>query len=364
MTLAPPVALNRTLAIERLDYKRPNGKDRLMGRLLLNRLGRPDFIWSPYKDFVSALHQNTWALGGSYTRLVRSNLTNEARLSFSNDDLGWNRPHPEIPTLSTNDVYFVNGAAQVGLTLPGSPAFYAYQNTNKTGELLDNAIWSRGRHMVTVGAGLLLRWSEGYLTAGRDGQYLFNNIVTFALDQPSYLEASIDRTSPTIQQPDFNRNYQYTQYFLFAQDTYKISSRLTANYGLRYEFYGGPLNTGPTKDALVQLGSGSTLAQQLTGATVVQPSGSGDQQLFGSDKGDFAVRLGASYDLFGSGRTLLRGAFGTFYDRPFDNLWENVRNNNLTSAVVGPAFWAHELSRAGLQRARHLSRSSVEQQLS
>ncbi len=39
--------------------------------------------------------------------------------------------------------------------------------------------------------------------------------------------------------------------------------------------------------------------------------------------------MGAAYDLFGSGRTLLRGAFGTFYDRPFDNLWENVRNNDL-----------------------------------
>src|SRR4029077_1083450 len=97
----------------------------------------------------------------------------------------------------------------------------------------------------------------------------------------------------------------------------------------RYEFYGGPLNTGAAKDALLQLGSGSTLAQQLVGAKLVKPTGSGDQQLFGSDKKDVAVRVGASYDLFGSGKTVLRGAFGTFYDRPFDNLWENVRNNDL-----------------------------------
>src|SRR5439155_9458191 len=29
-------------------------------------------------------------------------------------------------------------------------------------------------------------------------------------------------------------------------------------------------------------------------------------------------------------RTLLRGAYGIFYDRSFDNLWENLRNNNVT----------------------------------
>ena len=208
-----------------------------MGRLLINRLDRPDFIWTPYKDFVSALHQNTWALGGSYTRMIRADLTNEARISGSNDDLGWNRPHPEIPTLSTNDVYLVSGIPQVGLTLPGSPAFYAYQNTNKTVELLDNVIWSHGQHIVTAGAGLLLRSSDGYLTAGRDGEYLFNNIVTFALDSPSFFRAAIDRTAqPAIQQPAFDRTYHYTQYFLFAQDTYKLTRRLTANYGVRYEF--------------------------------------------------------------------------------------------------------------------------------
>ena len=52
-TLAPPVAVNRTLAIERLDYNTPDGKERLMGRVLINRLTEPDFIWSPYKDFIS-----------------------------------------------------------------------------------------------------------------------------------------------------------------------------------------------------------------------------------------------------------------------------------------------------------------------
>jgi len=332
--LAPPVAVNRTLAIERLDYNTPDGKNRVMVRVLINRLDEPDFIWSPYKAFISSLHENTISSGGSYIHQFQSNLTNEARLSYSTDGLGWNRPHPEIPSLTTNDSYVVNGVQYSGVTLPGSAAFYAYKNVNDSWEVLDNLIWTRGQHLVTVGGGLLWRNSNGYLTAGQDGQYLFGNVLSFALGEPSFLEAAVDRTAlPSIQQPDSNRTYQYGQDFLFAQDTFKITQRLTVNYGVRYEFYGGPENTGTAKDSQVQLGPGSTLAQQLVGASLVQPGSSGNQQLFRSSN-DFEIRTGAAYDLFGSGRTLLRGGFGTFYDRPFDNLWENVRDNNLILPVL------------------------------
>jgi hypothetical protein len=328
LTLAPPVALDRALAIERLDYNRPNGKDRIMGRVLINRLSEPDFIWSPYKDFISALHQYTDALGISYIRSFRASLTNEARFSYSVDNLHWDRPHPEIPSLVSGD----------GVTLPGSPAFYQYKNVNQSWELLDNVIWFRGRHLLTAGAGLLFRSSDGYLTAGQDGEYIFNNIALFASDLPSAFRAAIDRiTLPTVQQPNPNRSYSYKQIFLFAQDTYKLTSRLTLNFGLRYEYYGGPRSTGSVRDALVQLGSGSSLSQQLVGATLARPSG-GDQQLFGADTKDFAPRVGASYDLFGTGRTLLRGAYGIFYDRPFDNLWQNLRNNDLTLPLLQLPF--------------------------
>src|SRR5690606_22228457 len=52
VTLTPPVSVNRILAIERLDFS-PSSNDRIMGSLLLSRVERPDFIWTPYEDFVS-----------------------------------------------------------------------------------------------------------------------------------------------------------------------------------------------------------------------------------------------------------------------------------------------------------------------
>jgi hypothetical protein len=328
VTMSPPVEIDRTLGIQRFDYSPASHKDKWMARLMGAFIAEPDFIWTPYTAFTSALHENTGALGITGTHTFRPNLTNEVRGSYSVDDLHWNRPHSEIPTLVSSD----------GVSLPGSPAFYAYRNVNATGEFLDNVTWAHDKHLVKAGAGVLLRGSDGYLTAGQAGEYVFTNVVYFALGMPQYVSAALSRAAlPQLQTPDYNRSYRYQQYYGFVQDTYKITSRLTANYGLRYDLYGAPSNTGQAKDSLVQLGPGSTLAQQLTGASLVT-GGSGNQKLFGSDEHDWGVRLGAAYDLSGNARTLLRGGFGTYYDRPFDNLWENLRNNGISVPLLSLPF--------------------------
>ncbi len=218
-----------------------------MGRVAISRVGEPDFIWTPYQGFNSTLSENTLGLAFSYVRALRPGLLNEAKLGRTSDNLGWNRPHPEIPTLALPDI--PNGATQqYQLYLPGSPAFYAYSNNNTTWEMLDNLTWVRGRHLFTAGGGALPRSSQGFLTAGRDGEYIFNGVFNFILDSPSQFSTSVSRKAlPDLQQPDFNRQYRYNQYFLFAQDTFKVTSRLTLNYGIRYENFGAPSNTGPVK---------------------------------------------------------------------------------------------------------------------
>jgi hypothetical protein len=339
LTVAPPVSVNRSLGIERIDYTTPSGRDRIMARGIFVKLSRPDFIWNPYKDFVTPLIQDTWAAGGSHIHNFSASTTNEFRLSRSDDDLHFNRPHPEVPTLLALAPlnYFPIGT----ITLPGSSQFYSYQNHSKTTEFLDNVIRAWGRHLITVGAGLLLRNVSGYLTAGRDGEYMFPGLFNVALDQPSNLLVTLERDnlagSPT--QPNYDREYTYHQYFLFFQDSFRLTPRLTINFGIRYENFGSPQNTGTTKDTLVQLGSGGDLNAQLSGATLVRPA-RGDEQLFGADNKDVAFRVGASYDLLGNGRTLVRGAFGSFYDRPFDNLWQGARNNNflLSSIAIRGVF--------------------------
>lgn len=158
-----------------------------------------------------------------------------------------------------------------------------------------------------------MRGSNGYLTAGRDGAYLFQNVVVFALDQPFIFTSAVQRDRlPALQiPPSYDRSFRYRQFFGFAQDTWKLTPHLTINFGLRYELFGSPSNTGSVKDSLVQLGPGSNLPAQLAGATLPVPR-AGNQKLFGTDTKDIAPRIGASFDLFGTGRTLLREATAFF----------------------------------------------------
>ncbi len=138
---------------------------------------------------------------------------------------------------------------------------------------------------------------------------------------------------PSIQQPDSDRNYKYGQYFLFAQDTYKITQRLTVNYGIRYEFYGGPENTGSTKDALIQLGSGNTLAQQLEGASLTQPTGRESAALSIEQR---FCKYGPALPTICSvpGVRCCAVASGRFTTGLLTNLWENSGNNNLLLPVL------------------------------
>ena len=143
--------------------------------------------------------------------------------------------------------------------MPGSTLFSALQHKTASWELLDNLIWTHGRHVAKFGGGVLFRHLDGVLTAGADGQVGFLTALDFAADRPARYRAPFDRSAlPTMRVPDFLREYGSTQFFFFAQDTYKVTSRLALNYGIRYESYGGPVNEGPVKDAVIELGGGQT----------------------------------------------------------------------------------------------------------
>jgi len=334
-TLRPPKSIDRYLLLERIDYRSPSGKQQLMGRLAFSSQTQPDFIWTPYPDFVSELTQPTFSLALNHTLTIAPNAVNELRGGWSSGELSWDRPHPEIPTLRVRNSQ---------LTLPGSPAFSEFENEVETFELNDNFLWARDRHIVKFGGGLLSRSVDGALTFGRDGLVEFPNARTFLRDgvaprggQPTTLRAPLsvsDGGELDFQIPNYEREYRYQQYYFFAQDTFRATSRLVFNAGIRYERFRAPRNTGSVKDALLTFGDGSDVRERVANAGL-QIGQAGDQQIYAEDANDWAARVGFSWAADKQSRTLLRGSYGIFYDRPFDNLWQNVANNRLVLPASG-----------------------------
>jgi hypothetical protein len=227
-----------------------------------------------------------------------------------------------IPTLRVGADYSIG----ISPTLPGSPLAYSYRNHNKSFETIFSTVLTRNKHVITTGGGFVLRRNTGYLTYARDSQYVFDGILEFLADSPSLFSTAMDRMSTQAVPPNFDRAYRYSNAFAFVQDSFRISKRLTLNFGLRYERFEAPSNTGAVKDALLVTGPGKTFEQTIATAKL-DAGGNGPQQLFGTDNKNWAPRVGFTWDPFGKSTTLIRGSFGMFYDRPFDNLWQNIRAN-------------------------------------
>jgi hypothetical protein len=327
VTYRPPVVVNGLLATPRSDYLRRDGADRFLLRAAVSRDNQPDFAWTPYPAFVTPLTQGANSGAAAWLRSFNPSLTHEARVGFSTDQLGFIRPHPEIPYLSVN-----GGIAIPGGTLPANPETYSLEDRGRTLELVDNVIWTRGRHVITFGGGFLLRYLSGSVTSDQNGVINFNSLAGLASDTVNGFQIARTRQDPTLNaSPDYDRQYRYGQYFLFAQDSFRLSPRLTVNLGLRYENLGAPVNIGAHKDALVALGPGNSFVERIASAGIVYP-GPGNEPLYANDNRDFAVRGGFGYNLRRDSKIVLRGGFGMFYDRPFDNLWLTMQANNLLVA--------------------------------
>jgi Carboxypeptidase regulatory-like domain/TonB dependent receptor len=129
------------------------------------------------------------------------------------------------------------------------------------------------------------------------------------------------------------RSYRYNDFALYAGDSFRIKPRLTLNYGLRFEHFGVQHNNHPDLDSNFYQGAGSYPENVADGGVfLTQQSPIGE--FWKPRWGTFAPRVGFAWDIFGDGKTSLRGGFGISYERNFGNVTYNASFNPPASAVL------------------------------
>lgn len=133
-------------------------------------------------------------------------------------------------------------------------------------------------------------------------------------------------SSATITTGQFGRGYREWAWSLFAQDSWRIKRQLTLDFGLRYEY-----NTPWTE-------VNNKLSNFVPGTGIVTAVNSSFGNLYESDRNNFAPRVGFSYDVFGTGRTVVRGGFGILYETLLQASTVQQIENNAPLSASGITF--------------------------
>lgn len=192
-----------------------------------------------------------------------------------------------------------------------------------------------GQHTIKVGyAG----WhgDDIALFAGAYSQpnLYFSNMIDLINNDP-YSESGLAYDPVTGKPAVRNYGYQETTEGVFAEDSWKVSRKLTVNYGIRYDNFGNPyVALKGTVLANFHLGSGSTFQQRIANGYMKQQN-----HVFNHDLNwVFSPRAGFAYDPTGNGKWVVRGGVGLYHDYFTLGNAENGLGSNPPGPVV-PTFY-------------------------
>ena len=232
-------------------------------------------------------------------------------------------------------------------------------------QVRDDLSWARGAHQLKFGASWALYKKIQDAFAAPQGQFNFNGFYTgndfadFLLGYPNnYQEDAVHDSG----------HWNNVSWGLYAQDNWRVNSRLTLNLGLRwdgvphtYEVNHRASNFYPSlwdaSKAATFDNSGNICSGPGNGCTATSPglgtspnsvlagykfylNGVGIDGLNGIPTGlvdnhwaAFGPRIGFAYDVNGRGKTVLRGGYGMMYER--------IQGNDMYNGATNPPFDSH-----------------------
>ncbi|MGA7295100.1 MAG: TonB-dependent receptor [Terriglobales bacterium] len=241
------------------------------------------------------------------THTFNSTLLNEFSVAFNrfNSNTNSNTPQPLAG--------FAGFFTDLG-SLPGPNTFN--QITPFTDiEIFDNVSKTIGKHTLHFGPQIRINRNNEWLRPQQT--YDFASIPN--------LEDNVPFVLAKIGFPSFvgNRN---TNWDFYIQDDWKVNHKLTVNLGLRYD-YNTVWATGPNQGQNFDVATQSLLPL--------------NQPAYSAPKGDIAPRVGFAWDPFGTGKTVIHGYGGLFYNPMHFNFVTTTNvpalssyNVNLFQAVI------------------------------
>lgn len=242
---------------------------------------------------------------------------------------------------------------------------FPQDRVNNTYQLADEITLRSGSHSLVFGADIrqtgltsdLPRLSRPSISFNGSPRLILENGVLrlptpsdpFPVLMPQDLvglgTASNSLLTFNIDGPDARNSLRFYQGNFYAQDTWRVSQKLSLAYGLRYEY-----NT-PVREvnALIE----QTFADpRLTLAPGLDRFIAGRSRLYDPDKNNFAPRVGLAYaaNIFGSNRvSVFRVGYGTFYDQILGAVVSQSRNVFPTYLTVNYGGVSSSITDVGLE---------------
>ena len=260
----------------------------------------------------------------SYTHTIGSNKVNELRY-------GWNRfsegffpadqafhpssiglcaaPDPSLcnatsPFDAGLPIISVGGVSQLGAT--SSVPRHRFDSNN---QILDNFSWKLGKHDVKFGADFHRTSVQQYFDKYFRGKLSFGGGDTTTGLQ-DFLAGDLSGSNDGGFQYYGNstRHTFENNFGFYLQDSFRVTPRVTLNYGLRYDYFGV---VGEKNNLLSNITNLDPINNTYTMTQVGQP---GLSSLYNPDRKDFAPRVSAAWDVTGKGKTVIRAGWGMFFD--------------------------------------------------
>ncbi len=300
------------------------------------------------------INQTTYAHTYDKPRLkpVRATLPSDLALGLPFKD-----QNPLVPNISINQGW--NGLGAFPLPVTASDGEGTFSN---------DFSHVAGSHVVQAGVLYIFGIKRQNFFSNTHGSYNFSGVHTndpmadylLGLDS-SFYQASAEREG----------YYRYKQLEAYVQDDWKVTKRLTLNLGVREVWYSpdtisnlpwsdfNPPTFDPAKAPVVRPNgqlltnaagvpvnkAGQAVPDYLTNGLAIAGKNGTPPGIFNTKIWNLGPRVGFAYDVFGDGKTSVRGGFGIGYSRtPFPN-YSSLNNppfvnsvNLINGTLTSPAF--------------------------